>query len=74
MSTYERYERAASALAAGKSVVAEGVRPKQWLRNLRSQLIVDHSDPGDFVTWEVHVTYRSGKYIARARLVYIERD
>ena len=70
----QRYERAAMALAAGKavSIMADqlDVPVADWLQELKNYLIVDHTDPGDEISYKVYATLSKGRVIARAKKAY----
>jgi hypothetical protein len=71
-----RFEKAASALVAGRKVSVEVSELPQknvqaWLHELRSYVLVGHTDPGDEVTYRLYVTVSSGKATATAKLTYI---
>lgn len=64
-------------LVAGKKVsVAVKELPQgnvqAWLAELKSYVIFGHTDPGDEVTYRVHVTVKEGKAVASAKLVYVD--
>jgi len=72
----KRFEKAANALVAGRKVsvpvreLPQG-NVQAWLAELRSYVILGHTDPGDEVTYRVYVTVVNGKAIASAREVLV---
>lgn len=74
----ERFERAANVLVVGRKVSVKVSELPQgnvaaWLAELKSYVIFGHTEPGDEMTYKVYVTVRSGKAIAAAKLVYVDR-
>jgi len=76
MTRMQRFEKAALALAAGRKVsvpvreLPQG--PAAWLQELKTYLIVNHSDPCDELRFKVTVLVKDGKAIASATVVLFD--
>jgi hypothetical protein len=73
----KRFERAAAALVSGKKVTCQmSEMPFESVQEFRTALqnwcIVEHTDPGDSVSYRVYVTVVSGRVTAAAKKVYFD--
>ena len=73
----QRFEQAANMLAAGRKVSVQVRELPQgnvqaWLQELKTYLIVNHSDPFDELRFKVSVLVKDGKAVASATVVFID--